>query len=488
MKKIKILIPLLLISVLLIGQHFTSQNTAISIDAEGQSAREAFLLGKSNIPAQNAVNILFEQNSEFVWVVDSSYHYRTIANVFGLDSREKVLSRNEFGNSIHTITHLWEEQDNSWINRFNILISYHETQSRHIYHRQSWSRVGQQWLDTSLFLEYSFKGNVILNKEHIWDLTGSYLAYAYNRIHMYDQNENYLGQLYQGIDFDLGDTLNFYLIENEINEDGKIVKSIRNTWYQDNWILNRQEIYTYDENGNRVGQLTQVWDNGASEWYDFVNYIFTYEDSGNQLTEIRQNKNFETNEWYDWWRYEHAYDDLNRRIQSVYLRFNEDSGELTNQWLYTYDFDENGNLTHYLFQGWNLQTGIWDDFSRELYSYDGYNNRTRRLVQTWSNYYSTWENVIQDDYYWSQYQIAGIGNHNQQKLGVFPNPANDIIYLDGIGSEEVTVKLYSIAGFLVKSEKLRKGQGIDIKALPAGTYILRMDAAQGSFYSRFLKR
>lgn len=488
MKKIMVLIPLLFLSALLLGQQFTPQNTTIPIEAVRHSTQEAFLLGKPNIPAQNTVNKLFEQNSEFVWVVDSSYHYRTIANVFGLDSREKVLSRNEFGNPTHTITHLWDEEDNSWINRFNVLISYHEMQSSHMFHRQSWSRVGQQWLDTSLFLEYSFTGNLLLNKERIWNLTGSFIAYAYNTTFMYDENDNHLGTLYQGIRIGTGDTLNFYLIENEINEDGKIVKSIRNTWFQEDWILNRQEIYTYDENGNRVGQLTQNWDNGASVWYDFANYIFTYDDSGNQLTEIRQNKNFETDDWDDWWRYEHAYDNLNRRIQSVYLSFNEDAGQLTNQWLYTYDFDENGNLTTYLFQGWNHQTEIWDDFSRELYAYDGHNNRTRRLVQTWSNYHSTWENVIQDDYYWSQYQIAGIGNHNQQKLGVFPNPAYDIIYLGGIGSEEVTVKLYSIAGFLVKSEKLRKGQGIDIKTLPAGTYILRMDAAQGSFYSRFLKR
>jgi hypothetical protein len=488
MKIIKALIPLLLVSVLLFGQNFTSQKTDYHFDTNSQSASEAFLFGKSNIPEQKTVNKSFEQRSEFIWVVDSSYHYRTVANVFGLDNREKVLGRNEFGNPTQTITHLWDEQDNSWINRFNILYSYHETQSRHIFHRQSWSRVAQQWLDTSLFLEYSFTGNLLLNKERIWNLTGSVMAYAYNTTYMYDEDGNNLGTLYQGIRMGTGDTLNFYLIENEINEDGKIAKSIRSNWFQESWLPHRQELYTYDENGNRVGQLIQDWYAGESAWYDYANYIFIYDEIGNQLTEIRQNKNFETDVWYDWWRYDHAYDELNRRIESVYLRLDEDAGELTNQWLYTYEFDENGNLVHYLFQGWNKQTGIWDDFSRELYAYDEHNNRLKRLVQTWSNYYNTWENVTQDDYFWSSYEIAGIDNYNQMKLAVFPNPAHESIYISGISTDQAEVKLYSITGILVKRQMLRKGEGIDIEELPTGTYILHMNTPNGAFYGRFVKQ
>lgn len=488
MKKINVLIPMLLISVLLFGQNFPPQNTAIRSDADGQYAHEAFLLGKSNIPMQSAVNKSIVNNKEFIWVLDSSFYYRTVANVFTLDSREKVLSRNESGNPTHTFTHLWDEESNSWINRYNTLISYHDAQNRQFYHRQSWSRVGQLWNDTSMFLEYSNTGNLLLNKERIWNLTGSLLAYAYNTTFMYDENENYLGQLYQGINVGSGDTLNFHLIENEINENGKLTRSIRYSWFQDDWIFNRQELYTYDENGNRVGQLTQNWDHAAAVWYDFAKYIFTYDGTGNQLTEIRQNKNFETNEWFDWWRYDHTYDDANRRVESVYQKLNEDSGQLTNQWLYTYVFNESGNLSLYLFQGWNLQTGMWDDFSRELSTYDEYNNRTQLLSQNWSNDQNAWYTTNQYDYFWSNYEITGINNFGQLNLTVFPNPAHDIIYISGIGSADVTVKLYSITGLLVKTETLRKGQGIDIKQLSGGTYILHIDAPNGTFYSRFLKK
>ncbi len=488
MKIIKTLIPLLLIPVLLIGQNLPPQNTNYHLYVNGQSTSEAFVAGKSNIPERSTLNESFEQNGEFVWVVDSSYHYRTVANVFGLDSREKVLSRDQSGNPTHIITHLWDEQDNSWINRYNILYSYHETQSLHIFHRQAWSRVGQHWNDTSLFLEYSNMGNLLLAKERIWDLTGSVMAYAYNTTYMYDEDGNNLGKLYQGIKIETGDTLNFYLTENEINEDGKVVKSIRKTWYQDNWILNRQELYTYDENGNRVGQLIQNWDFYASAWYDFANYIFMYDENGNQLTEIRQNKNFETNEWYDLWRYDHAYDDLNRRIESVYMELDEDAAQLTNKLLYTYEFDEDGNLVHYLFQGWNQQTGIWDDFSRELYTYDEHNNRTQFLSQTWSNHHNDWISMTQRDYFWSRYEISGIDHYNQMRLAVFPNPAHDRIFLRGISTEQAEVKLYSITGLLVKSQLLRKDEGIDIREFPAGTYILYVNTPNGAFYSRFLKQ
>jgi hypothetical protein len=488
MKKIYILIPLLLTSFLLVAQYNMPINQPFQDDVNMQWEQEAFLNGKPKLHTQDLINQSVERTKELIRVVDSSYHYRKAGTFFGLDTRQKTLSRNEYGNPTHTITHLWDAASNSWLNRFNTMISYHETQSRDIFLMQPWSRIGQNWIDTGMFSKYSINGNLLLNKERIWDLTGGFLAYAYNRSFMYDENENYLGLLSQGVDVVTGEIINFHLIENELNESGQVNKAVRNTWHQDQWILNRQEIYTYDENGYRTGQFTQNWNFQTSLWHDFANYIFTYDENGNQLSEVRQNKNFETNEWYDWWRYDHTYDAANRRVQSVYQQLDTDSGLLTNKWLYSYVFNESGNLSLYLFQGWNLQTGMWDDFSRELYTYDEYNNRIQLLSQNWSNNQNAWYTTNQYDYFWSNYEITGINNFGQLNLTVFPNPAHDIIYISGIGSADFTVKLYSITGLLVKTETLRKGQGIDIKQLSGGTYILHIDAPNGTFYSRFLKK
>ncbi|MDP2234875.1 MAG: T9SS type A sorting domain-containing protein [Bacteroidales bacterium] len=488
MKKIYILIPLLLTSFLLVAQYNMPINQPFQDDVNMQSEQEAFLIGKPKLHTQDLINQSVEHTKELIRVVDSSYHYRKAGTFFGLDSRQKTLSRNEYGNPTHTITHLWDAASNSWLNRFNTMISYHETQSRNIFLMQPWSRIGQNWIDTGKFSKYSINGNLLLNKERIWDLTGSFLAYAYNRSFMYDENEIYLGLLSQGVDVVTGEIINFHLIENELNESGQVNKAVRNTWHQDQWILNRQEIYTYDENGYRTGQFTQNYNFQTSLWHDFANYIFTYDENGNQLTEVRQNKNFETNEWYDWWRYDHVYDAANRRVQSVYQQLDTDSGLLTNKWLYSYVFNENGSLTLYLFQGWNPQTEVWDDFTREMFVYDEHNNLTQQLLQNWSNHLNEWENILQTDYFWSGFETTGISKNSQTGLLVFPNPAKDRIYLRGISAEQVEVKVYSIGGLLVKSETMVNNESIDISDLTAGTYILHIQGTDGNFYNRFVKR
>jgi hypothetical protein len=75
--------------------------------------------------------------------------------------------------------------------------------------------------------------------------------------------------------------------------------------------------------------------------------------------------------------------------------------------------------------------------------------------------------------------ITGVGINAQENITVFPNPAEDFLYISsGLSIERVI--LTDINGKVVREDKCSK---IDVKGLPSGNYIINVYAA-GKNYSR----
>ena len=79
---------------------------------------------------------------------------------------------------------------------------------------------------------------------------------------------------------------------------------------------------------------------------------------------------------------------------------------------------------------------------------------------------------------------TSVDEHDGTTLTLYPNPATDMIRIEGLEGEN-EIGIYNALGLLVKTEKMNGDQEIAIHNLPAGLYLLRINAHQTV---RFVKK
>lgn len=85
-------------------------------------------------------------------------------------------------------------------------------------------------------------------------------------------------------------------------------------------------------------------------------------------------------------------------------------------------------------------------------------------------------------------QVAGISENKLTQIDIFPNPAEDKLYLKGISNNikhHSSIKIWDIHGVLVFQKSLTLSKGIDISSLNNGIYFLQID---GKYFARFIKK
>ncbi|MFH2096494.1 MAG: T9SS type A sorting domain-containing protein [Bacteroidota bacterium] len=58
-------------------------------------------------------------------------------------------------------------------------------------------------------------------------------------------------------------------------------------------------------------------------------------------------------------------------------------------------------------------------------------------------------------------------------VAIFPNPANDVVFVEGL-LENARIEIYTPAGIMIMRPVISAGFGIDISALPAGFYMIKI--------------
>jgi hypothetical protein len=85
--------------------------------------------------------------------------------------------------------------------------------------------------------------------------------------------------------------------------------------------------------------------------------------------------------------------------------------------------------------------------------------------------------------YFATFVGDSVDENNAQSLNLYPNPANDVIRLEGIG-ENTEVRIYNTVGALVKVVTISDGEEISISDLGSGIYIVR----SGNTMLKFTKK
>lgn len=78
----------------------------------------------------------------------------------------------------------------------------------------------------------------------------------------------------------------------------------------------------------------------------------------------------------------------------------------------------------------------------------------------------------------------------KNRLSLYPNPATDVVFIEGIKQEETyTYNLYNVAGLKVKNGLLNNEATIQLEGLTKGTYILHIISAKGEVSTqKFVKK
>lgn len=107
--------------------------------------------------------------------------------------------------------------------------------------------------------------------------------------------------------------------------------------------------------------------------------------------------------------------------------------------------------------------------------------------------FKEWNDGVTDQYrtitvtanatYFATFEGDGIDENGMQTISLYPNPANDVIRLEGIG-ENTEVRIYNAIGALVKVVNVSDDEEIFVSDLKAGLYIVR----SGNTMLKFTKK
>ncbi len=83
--------------------------------------------------------------------------------------------------------------------------------------------------------------------------------------------------------------------------------------------------------------------------------------------------------------------------------------------------------------------------------------------------------VYIDNVHFSKKAVVGIDADSKNTLSIYPNPASDILFIDGLNSNEThTVKIFDLQGKLVESHIMNNSNSININNLNKGIYLVKI--------------
>ncbi len=77
---------------------------------------------------------------------------------------------------------------------------------------------------------------------------------------------------------------------------------------------------------------------------------------------------------------------------------------------------------------------------------------------------------------------TGVNSNTKTEISIYPNPANDILYIDGIQTIQ-KIKIFSTEGKLVKEINTPMEKKVNIQNLPSGSYYIQIN----NNFSKFIK-
>lgn len=267
-------------------------------------------------------------------------------------------------------------------------------------------------------------------------------------------------------------------------------------------------VNLYNSAGKSLGDLNQTWEPSSNSWVnDTRNRIIL--NSGNEPdSSIFEDWDASTGTWEATVITKYTYSSGKLANTVTHLNMN---GTWTNGNRVTYTYHANGKVLTELYESWDAMLSSWKNENKATYTYNSSNLLTKTFRERYMN--SNWENDRQTDYtynnfgqilveteqlwfaskwnlvyqgrnYYETYFPASVNDvASQSQLKLYPVPARDRVNLQ-IGLEQpatVMVTIQDMTGKTVKFVNLptvsQYNGYIDVAALPAGSYTVKMTGA-----------
>ncbi|MBK9107062.1 MAG: T9SS type A sorting domain-containing protein [Saprospiraceae bacterium] len=286
------------------------------------------------------------------------------------------------------VQHLFQfAEQNNWVNESQI--DYHYSQdgyiNRILYYE--WNSVQKMWeaLSKDTFL-YDNKFNIKTGEYFLWDAIKKKWAKE-------------------------------ILTENEYNAKSQIITTTYSRWNQqfNNYFFETREEWTYHPNGKQFEFISSNWDDVSADWIYSNKFSDLYDASGKLI--LFQQHVYDGTSWIPNSKTEITYDPNNNPVRNVNSLWNEtlNRWELFFKWENEYD-----NL--FSFQDILIPNPEDEGRQREF---------NHMLLRT--NYFGyNAGNPVNDafeTYFYSDVQTVGTNNSTASEIWVYPNPAQDVLYI-----------------------------------------------------------
>ena len=409
------------------------------------------------------VLLILLQNTTLLYSQEISFYYDKIVDSLSNQSDGDYL--------LETLKReIWIESSSSWINDSLYNYSYNNKNLIDTTISHKWKN-GNVW-GNEMKLTYSYNTNnrLIFSNEWYWEgYWREYYRYYYdyygngNIYHINVHTSTGTEWLYVAM----------YTYNYNTNSDTTMIVLQVLDLYHGYWIYAWKDVFNYDST-NVLILKTRFDHYYLPDWLPEINDLFFYDNNGNRNENIRQLWNNTDSTWINDYRYLYEYDSNNILISTLYLDWQTDSLNWENVWRENYTYTPENKIATIFKETWTPETG-WNNYVFRTYFYNLNYNWTEKLTQLWDG--SDWKNYYRHLATWLepvsvQEEIPSLNSFYLYQN--YPNPFNPStnikFWIPGHARNDntkVSLKVYDILGIeittLVNEEK------------PAGEYELTFD-------------
>ena len=430
---------------------------------EIQDQSENLLLNQKNIinpsiefPDKAALFYLDNKLDKLSSVSDGDYLLETLKREIWNESLSSWTNDSLYNYSYNnknlidtSISHKWSN-GNVWGNEMKLTYSYYTNDRLSFSNEWYWEGYWREYY--RYYYDYYGNGNIY----HINEYTSTGTEWLYVAMYTYSYNTNSDTTMIVLRVLDLWHGWWIYAWKDEFNYDSTnvlIKKTHFDHFYLPDWLPEINDLFFYDNNGNRNENIKQVWNNTDSAWVNDHRYLFEY-------------------------------DPNNILISTLYQDWQTDSSNWKNVWRETYTYTPQNKLVMMFKETWTPETG-WQNYVLRTYYYDVNDNWTEKLTQLWDG--SDWKNYYRHLATWLEpvsVKEEKIKLNSYYLYNNFPNPFNPTtkIKFKISNYDFVSLKVYDVLGneisTLVNEDRPAGGYEIEFsgKDLPSGIYFYTLRA------------
>lgn len=305
-------------------------------------------------------------------------------------------------------------------------------------------------------------------------------------------------------------------VEYEYDRNKNILIEISYSWdlQTEEWTLSGKLENEYDEHENNILELyySNYGSNTEPDWTEYSRYKseYIYDANYNVLTKTRYSLETgsepEEEIWVEYEKFVYEYDTDNRETLYEYYSMSNDENTIVLRSRDITAWDQYGNLLSEEYYNWDWsEPSELESAGKTTYTYDytytrsdiilpivrddefeleSNNMMTKMSDYEWDESAEGWVYSGEAILYYSSQNVS-VHNINSNSLKLYPNPVNDMLYLD-IAEPVKIIEVLDISGRIVKYAEITDNR-ISLNNLINGMYVIKIKTEKEEYIQKIIK-